>query len=424
MSREKADPALIDSIEAFLMPIIAGLEPDGSPGPGRPRVLPAMALWAGMLVCIARGYSAQLELWRLLNVTGLWEFPRFPLSDAAVYKRLKQAGSETLQMIFEKVTALLKGRIRPVVAGMADFAPGIFALDETTLDAVMKRLPSLRNVGGTVLGGKLATLFDIRSQLWHRIEYQTDPDQNEKVAARGMLAFIPKGSLLLADMGYFAFEWFDDLTRLGYHWISRLRAKTTYEISQTLYKGPGVLDAIVWLGVYRADRAAHAVRLVSYIHKGQTRTYITNVLDPDLLSIRDISLLYARRWDIEMMFDMVKTHLNLHMLWSSHVNVILHQVFAVFTVAQIILGMRSEIAERANADIFEVSLDLMIRWIPRFAHAGLDPIVAIAERGRFAKIIRPTTRINVNAPEPPLTEYSPLDSAIKLTRQPRYAHKA
>lgn len=50
-------------------------------GPGRPRVLPSMCLWAGMLVCVLRGMGSQLELWRLLSSKGLWEYPRFEITD-------------------------------------------------------------------------------------------------------------------------------------------------------------------------------------------------------------------------------------------------------------------------------------------------------------------------------------------------------
>src|SRR5439155_11399723 len=102
-------------------------------------------------------------------------------------------------------------------------------------------------------------------------------------------------------------------------------------------QGSGVLDALVWLGKYRADRAAHAVRLVQITRHGKTWAYLTNVLAPQQLSLADISQLYARRWDIERMFNLVKTHLKLHLLWSSQINVVIHQVYAVFTVAQLIL---------------------------------------------------------------------------------------
>lgn len=428
MSEDKERTELLQTIETFLKPIIAALVPaPESAGPGRPRILPAAALWAGVLVCVARGFNAQLDLWRLLADSGLWDFPRFAVSDDAVYKRLKQAGRETFQGLFHQVTAVVRGQTRPVansLGRLAAFASGVYALDGMTLDAVTKRLPALRHRAKTaILPGKVAAVFDVRAQLWRAVEFVEDAQANDKLAARGLLAGLEAGSLILADLGYFAFAWFDDLTRQGYYWISRLRAKTSYELIHVFYQREGVLDALIWLGAYRADRAAYAVRLVQFTRGGKTWAYLTNVLDPRRLSLHDISHLYARRWDIERMFNLVKTHLHLHLLWSSHLTVILHQVFAVFTVAQIILGLRAEIAERAQAEIEEVSLDLMIRWLPRFAQTGQDPIQLIAERGRHAKIIRPIHRTKHILPELSWHDYLPVPDNLLLSRSPRYAGK-
>jgi hypothetical protein len=428
MSTDPDRTELLQTIETFLKPIIAGLAPaPASAGPGRPRILPAVALWAGVLVCVARGFSAQLDLWRLLADSGLWDFPRFAVSDDAVYKRLKAAGRETFQVLFGQVTAVLRGQTRPVtntLGRLAGFASGVYALDGMTLDAVSKRLPALRARAETaVLPGKVATVFDLRAQLWQTVEFVEDAQQNDKVAARGLLAGLPVGSLILADLGYFAFAWFDDLTRQGYFWLSRLRAKTSYEIMHVFYQRDGVLDALIWLGAYRADRAAYAVRLVQFTRGGKTWSYLTNVLDPRQLSLHEISQLYARRWDIERMFNLVKTHLHLHFLWSSHLTVVIHQVYAVFTIAQIILGLRAEIAQRAQADIEEVSLDLMIRWIPRFAQSGQDPLQVIVERGRHAKIIRPIQRTQHDLPDLAEHDYLSLPDHLPLTRPARYAGK-
>lgn len=425
--RAQDTAALADAIEGFLQPILAQLQIDEDRRTrGRPRILPALALWAGMLVCVARGFSAQLELWRLLTAQGLWDFPRFSLSDDAIYKRLKHASGQVFQQVFDQITQLL--RLRQPAAGAAEpqlagFAQGVYALDEMTLDAVTKRLPSVRDHPGPVLAGKLSTVFDVRAHLWQHVTFQDDAAQNEKVAARALLAHVPVGSLILADLGYFAFPWFDDLTRQGYFWISRLRAKTSFVLLHTLYEDAVVLDAIVWLGAHRADRAAHAVRLIRINHAGRTWAYVTNVLDPQQLSVPEVAHLYARRWDIEMMFNLVKTHLKLHVLWSSHTNVVLHQVFAVFTIAQIILGLRTDIARRAQADVFDVSLDLMIRWLPRFARDGLDPVQALVERGRAARIIRPASRTRLHLPDIPWDRYHPPPNSLVLTRQPRYAAK-
>ena len=423
MTQPTHSEPITQQLEDFLKTVITDLNPEPAHTRGKPRTLPALALWAGLLVCVARGFSAQLELWRLLTSQGLWYFPRFTLSDDSVYKRLKNASKDTMKTVFEHVTMLLTLRLSNPVQPLALFACGVFALDEMTLDQIKKRLPSLRGKVETVLPGTLTALFDVRAQLWRRIEFHENTVQNEKVAARSMLEFIPAGSLILADLGYFAFAWFDDLTDRGFHWVSRFRAKTSFELIHTLYEGHGVSDTIVWLGKHRADRAAHAVRLVVFTKNKTTWRYVTNVLDPRVLSVREISVLYARRWDIEMMFNLIKTHLNLHVLWSSHVNVVLHQVFAVFTVAQIILGLRSEIATRANADVFDVSLDLMIRWLPRFAEGGEDPVLAMVERGRAAKIIRAASRFRWEMPDVLLERVVWLPGGTVLSRVARYAGK-
>ena len=419
---------LIQTIEDFLKPALHALEPEPATGVrGRPRILPAVALWAGILVCVVRGFSSQLELWRLLNAKGLWDFPRFGVSDDAIYTRLQHLDRDTFKRLFAQVTQLVRQRLPPqpnYLGQLASFATGVYALDGTTLDKVCKHLPSLRKRSEEViLPGKLAAVFDLRAQVWRTVEFVADAQQNDKVAARTLLTGLEAGSLLLADLGYFAFEWFDDLTRQGFFWVSRLRAKTSFEVIHRLYAAPGVSDAIVWLGKYRADRAAYAVRLVQLTQHGKTWMYLTNVLDPRLLPLSDIARLYARRWDIERMFDLVKTHLHLHLLWSGHVTVILHQVWAVFTVAQIILGMRADIAARAQADLEEVSLDLLIRWLPRFAEDGQDPVQLIVERGRQVKIIRPVHRVQLSLPDPAITDYLSLPENAPLTRVPRYANK-
>src|SRR5688572_5152572 len=87
-----AATARLNQLEAFLTELVATLEPDlldrHRHGRGRPRILPALALWGGLLVCVLRGWSSQQALWRLLAGKGLWQFPPLPISDQAVYKRL------------------------------------------------------------------------------------------------------------------------------------------------------------------------------------------------------------------------------------------------------------------------------------------------------------------------------------------------
>src|SRR5207248_872412 len=138
-----------------------------------------------------------------------------------------------------------------------------------------RTLPSLRGLSSgdaQLLPGKLSALYNIRAQQWKHIQQIQNPSQNEKLAARSTLealqqAGVAEGSLILADLGYFGFEWFDWLTTHNMWWVSRLRAKTSYEVIHRFYEGKDeqgniYSDYIVWLGAYRADQAAHAVRMV------------------------------------------------------------------------------------------------------------------------------------------------------------------
>lgn len=416
-------------IELFVQQVIQSLapEPPRSPAQGRPRVLPSLCLWAGLLVCVLRGFSSQLALWRLLSSSGLWDYPRFGVSDQAIYKRLAGEGIAPLQQLLAQMSLVLSERLAPWAAqDLAPFAQEVLALDETSLDTVARTLPSLREVPkGDVrlLPGRLAGLFDIRRQLWHRVEYIADAQQNEKVSARRMVQDLPTGSLLLADMGYFGFAWFDWLTDQQYHWISRLRAKTSYTVHHVYYQEGDVFDGIVWLGAYRADRAAHAVRLVQFRVGTTTFRYLTNVLDPTCLPMSMIARLYARRWDIELAFNLIKRHLKLHLLWSAKIVVIQQQVWAVLIISQILQALRMEIAGRAQVDPYEVSMALLIEYLPDLARSGQNPVQVFVERGRDARFIRPSTRTLIQAPEIPEHQMRARPPDLPLWRQPRYAHR-
>jgi len=421
------DEPVVGDIETFLETALAALAPEARPpGPGRPRVLPGLCLWAGLLVCVLRGFGSQLQLWRLLTRQGLWRFPRVAITDQALYNRLARAGSAPLAQLFGQISQVLAVRLAPYAdSSLAPFAAAVVAIDETTLDQVARLLPALRALprgDPGLLPGKLAGVFDVRLQQWRHIEYLAYSLQNCKVAARALLAGLPRGTLVLADLGYFGFEWFDDLTDQGFHWLSRLRKKTSYTILHTFYQQEDTFDGIVWLGAHRSDQAAHAVRLVQFRLGAALYQYVTNVRDPYQLPPQQIVRLYARRWDIELAFLLIKRHLGLHLLWASKPVVILQQVWAVLTIAQIFQALRQEVAGRAQVDPYEVSMALLVQDFPAYAERAKDPVAAFVADGRAAGYIRPSSRTRRSAPPLPAT-ICPLPEDLVLQRTPRYARR-
>lgn len=427
MSTAPAVTSSVAEIEAFLRELIEArtrtLDPPAVRG--RPRILPAYMLWCGLLVCVLRGYSSQLELWRLLRDGGFWDYPDTPIDDQALYKRLAEGGTAALAGLFGQVSQVLTERLEPWRDDdLAPFATRVVALDETTLDPVARTLPCLRGVPTeATIPGKLAGLFDVRSQQWQTLQFEPDFRQNEKVLARTLVADLPVGSLVLCDLGYFSFEWFDDLTTAGHWWLSRLRAKTSYQVAHIFYQDGQVLDALVWLGAYRADRTRYLVRLVQFPQGAQLRRYITNVDDPQCLSMAEMARLYARRWDIEMAVQLVKEHLGLGLLWSAKAVVIQQQIWAILTIAQIVQALRMEAAARAGVALFDVSLPLLVRYLPRYAAAGRDPLTAFLDHGVELKFIRPSRRVKISAPLPELSAYAWPPPDLVRERTPRYARR-
>lgn len=422
---EPKQPTL-ERIEVFLREMIEQLEPipPGPTGPGRPRVLPALCLWAGVVVCILRGWSSQLAVWRLLCSKNLWDYPRFPVTDQAVYKRLEEGGEDPLKRLFGQVSEVLEARLSAYRQSLASFASEVVAIDETTLDKVMRHLPLLRGVvdgDHALLPGKLAGVFDVRLQQWRYVEYIPDPHENEKVAASCLLEHLQRGALILMDLGFFSFAWFDQLTHEGYYWISRLRQKTSFEVIHTFFQQGETFDGLIWLGAYRADRARYAVRLVTFRVGETPYQYITNVLYPTQLSLHDLAVLYARRWDIEMAFKLIKRALGLHLFWSAKPIVLLQQVWAVLIISQILHALQLEIAGKAGVDPFDVSLPLLVEYLPRWY--DVDFIALVVDRGRDAGFIRPSRRIRIQTPPIDLKAYRPAPHDLLLVHEPRYAHR-
>lgn len=211
-----------------------------------------------------------------------------------------------------------------------------------------------------------------------------------------------------------------------------MRAGTSTVVLHVLYEdGPAAdatRDALVWLGAHRADRAKHAVRLVQFRQGGALRRYLTNVLDPELLPLPEIAQLYARRWDIEMAVALAKTDLKLHLLWSAKTAVLLHQVWAVLAIAQVLQSLRGRVAAEAAVDVFDVSLPLLTAYLPMYATAdlpgaGLDPVAAFAADGVRLGFIRPSRRIRPVVPTVPPDRVRRTPPGLVLVRPPRYGER-
>jgi len=347
--------------------------------------------------------------------------------DQAVYNRLARAAG-AMRAFFEQVSGWMGEQLVGLEdRTLAPWATQVLALDESTLDAVGRWLPELRQVllgDPRLLAGRISALFDVRRQQWVRVEVWQEAVANCKQQARLLLEGLQAGTLLLFDRGYLSFPWFDELTDRGLWWISRYANHASMQVRHILYQGDGVLDAIVWLLIYRADRARHPVRLVQFYHRGRLHQYLTNVLDPQQLSLADIARLYARRWDIELAFCVLKEHLQVSQLWSAKWEVVQVQIWCALLLAQVFHGLQVQLAAQEGVDPFDVSIDLLVEVVPRLLQRGIAPLPFLGRVGREVGLIRPSTRIQVQVPFVDATWITPAPpEALQPRDTVRYAQR-
>ena len=132
-------------------------------------------------------------------------------------------------------------------------------------------------------------------------------------------------------------------------WVCRYREKTSYRIVHECYRHHEVLDALVWLGTGQ-KQARHLIRLVRFGDGIGVRMYLTNVCDPLRLSLEDVAQVYARRWDIELAFRLLKEYLGMSQWWRSKQELILVQIWIVLLLSHIVYALRDRIATTANCD--------------------------------------------------------------------------
>lgn len=326
-----------------------------------------------LVLCLLEFIVAQVHTFgaiiRRLQGGTIPGLPVLEVSPAAFYKRLSTISHTTFQELLQGVTRELsqsQKHTRKWVKDLAPFASGLYAVDDTTLDALLRKTPSLKkHPKGAMetLGGRLGCALDLVTGKFAEVLYDPDSKANEKTHARPLIERLPEGALYVFDLGYFAFSFLDYLSERGCTFVTRMREKTSYETFRELATGPFYRDSIIWLGRHRADRAAHPVRLVELLIDGTWYRYLTNMLDPRQLGASQVWALYGQRWTIEMSFAAVKRCLGLAFLRATHQNGILIQVWCTLVVYQVIQDLRLELAASKGWKEDEVSWEKLTERI-------------------------------------------------------------
>jgi hypothetical protein len=198
--------------------------------------------------------------------------------------------------------------------------------------------------GGSGKSGKAALKIQI---LWslrmgQLLRWLIEPGRASDAISQIAAMLPPAGALSIFDLGYFSLERFRRIMDVGAYWISRLQHNTKVfnEEGQELhllrflkaYGANGLVDMPVVLGekerlpcrmiairvppevAARRRQQAYEKALKHGRHPSQEyldlqgwTIFVTNCL-PELLSWKEVVVLYRARWQIELLFKLWKSH--------------------------------------------------------------------------------------------------------------------
>jgi hypothetical protein len=341
----------------------------------RARILTLPVMVALVVSLVWRRLGAIAEVQRVLVQDGLLWVSPLQVSEQAIAKRLDTLPASALAAVFTEVSTRLQAQPPPQIPGLERWTevraqfPRIAMVDGSTLEALRKKTQTLQAQPGLVLAGRMMVRVEAFTHrpLWQL--YTEDAAANDKRFAPEILAAVPRGGLLVFDLGFFSFLGFDDFTDQHKFFVTRLRQKTAYRTTHVLSHTPYYRDELIEVGLHHSHPCRHPLRLVSVRWRGQWYRYLTNVLDPARLSARHICDLYRRRWRIEDAFLVTKRVLDLAYLWKASANGVQLQLYATFLFYLVLLNVCQQVAQSLNEPLERISVEMVFRAFYHYSRA-------------------------------------------------------
>ena len=302
-------------------------------------------------------------------------------SKSAIFQARLRLGFEPVRALFERVAVPLAA---PDAAGSWLAGRRLVAIDGTCLDVAdtadnveffgrpgvnkgeQAAFPQARVVGLVECGTH--AVFDAVVGA-----YST----GEITLSRELVGRLQPGMLCLADRGFYGFALWEQAQATGADLLWRMRASQRLDPIEVLADG-SYLSKVFEVRNFKRRGEGLVVRVIDYtIDDGRDNDnvyqLITTILEPAVAMATDLALAYSQRWEIESVFDELKTHQRgaRTVLRSKSPDLVLQEIWGHLCCHYAIRTLMLEAADQARVDPDRVSFVAALRIARRsVAHQG------------------------------------------------------
>lgn len=371
---EDAGPADISRFVAGICPtwIDSALRMSGK-ATIRKRKLPAdKAIWLviGAALFANKSLARVVEHMRLV-IDGL-------IAPSAIVRARLKLGAEPLRLLFHAVAGAWNrmGDQRWRGLSLYGLDGSHLRVDDSDANAKHFGRPKGRSVAGYPQM-RMVALMNLTSRVLAGAE--SGPwATGEVTLARGLWKTIPNDSLTIIDRGFLSTAILLQIMSEGCdrHFLIRLKKNSKYALSRELGDG----SALATIAVPREIRVANPeapktvmVRLIAYHHpEGEPGILMTSLLDASAYPAAEILAVYHKRWELEVGFDELKTHMLLRKeaLRSKTVDGVYQEFWALMLVYNLVRREMAVVAAQKGVCPSRISFTGALLMIHNFFAAA------------------------------------------------------
>lgn len=234
---------------------------------------------------------------------------------------------------------------------------------------------------------------------------------SEQSAAIRLMRSLATGMLLLWDRAFVGYGLWNEVLKRGAHLLGRLKRNMIFRPIQNLADGSFLAKLYPSPYARRKDEGGVLVRIIEYTITnpllpgfGEKHRLITSLLDSELYPAQELIVLYHERWEIELEYDEIKTHLigKSPTLRSKTPLGCLQEIYGLLIAHMAVRTLMAEAASKWDLDpdrlSFTGALQVISRAIPRMQAAKTELLPALYDMmlDEIASQLNPPRRNRIN----------------------------